>query len=987
MARLNPAAITTAPSQEPFTLRPLIRQMLSTRRCISGSIFIVEGIDVIPVPAATPEDDDTHAIRLVLGDGELCIQALLHPDMFYLVDKRDVFVGCCEEEGEEKQDKGKDDEKGMVYLIVNELETAGWNESYMAMWRRHEKGKHVERPAEASPSAETPSRSRFQDKGKAQAPGPMDDNDDGNDDDDDDDDLENAFEAFEARTFPLRNTTPKKPAASNARAAAAAEASDKSQQQPIALPKDWHNHQVPLKLTTLRLIPHLPYAQNWSVNVLAIVASLSPVEPSHLPPGKQRTARITDPSTAKQVHLTVFLDPDEFTPRVGSAVLLVGVKNHRFDGGSLKKYASDGNRDSGRRWWFEDPWELSWLDLAGIKSWWQGMEELKQPKHGSVAPNPKQRRRRESLDAFLDSLSSWDLLYMRNRFRDGQIKMEGFAGLRELPPEVFASIVPHLRLQDVLSCFLVSKDWREAWTQGVVSTFLCRRFFPGLLELYGGDVPDRHELFLASARRYLRKHFISRNKRSFVSWDVGWSSDYFLNHEEAPPNRQLGDLRMVDFGFAPLTVCYSSGKVAWQPDNCHLFVDDLYTRERARFSFGVDFISGRPLQLQAVTDSLVVLASSSPQYRDRGIPDNGQTITVFHLQNRLSKNVVLPGKFARCYAQGDMVAFVTKQGHVVIWGWSDTAIELETDQGDYFYQPNGWERDLGGVPGIMFHPTDTDIVFAAYLNSPAPPDPRIHTIVVVKFEHGLPVARFESELSHDEYRRHPDSRHSCPAMRLTLSCEKVNAYGGYAIGNVQYVLHKEGAPWQESDAKKNAEWLCVCFNVLTESFVHTKYESHRRPYPQQVKHFDLCAWEDQFIIAWFDEYLVSRHYSYGMQWLEASPAEEDECPRTSEVDDRTRRQRADVAAYMFEIGFARRIFVDNDFLLITTGQGYMLLTCNDEIDLPGIVTLDLNGMPDTSKNPPWPVTGERIEPPRLPGSWDTRKVTSLEKIPGATDET
>jgi hypothetical protein len=73
MARLNPAAITTAPGKEPFTLQPLIRQMLSTRRCISGSVFIVEGIDVIPVPAATPEDDDTHAIRLLLGDGELCI--------------------------------------------------------------------------------------------------------------------------------------------------------------------------------------------------------------------------------------------------------------------------------------------------------------------------------------------------------------------------------------------------------------------------------------------------------------------------------------------------------------------------------------------------------------------------------------------------------------------------------------------------------------------------------------------------------------------------------------------------------------------------------------------------------------------------------------------------------------------------------------------------------------------------------------------------
>ncbi|KAH6608279.1 cyclin-like f-box [Trichoderma cornu-damae] len=617
----------------------------------------------------------------------------------------------------------------------------------------------------------------------------------------------------------------------------------------------------------------------------------------------------------------------------------------------------------------------------------QQQQQQQQPRRLLKPPDARPRRRKESLDALLGSLSSWDLLYMRNRFRDGGLRLDGFAGLSELPPEVFASIVPHLRLQDVLNCYLVCKDWREAWVQGAVATALCRRFFPGLLELYGGDVPDRHELFLASAKRYLRKHFMSRSKRSFVSWDVGWDTDYFVNPQEAPAGRQLGDLRLVDFGFAPLTVSYSSGKVAWQPDNCHVIVDDLYTRERARFSFGVDFISGRPLQLQAVTDSLVILASSSPQFRDRHLTDNGQTITVFHLQYRRSKNVVLPGKFAQCYAQGDMVAFVTKQGHVVVWGWSDSAIELEIDHGEHLHQPNGWEKDLGGVPGVMFHPTDTDIVFAAWLNSPAPPDPRIHTIVVVKYEHGLPVRRYETSLSHPEYRRHPDSRHSCPAMRLTLSCQRMNAYGGYAVGIVQYVLHEEGAPWQDSDAKKNAEWLTICFNVLTESFAQNKYESHRRPHPPQVKHFDLCAWEDQFIITWFDEYLVSRHYSYGMQWLVASPVDEDAsgCPRTTEVDARTRRQRSNVADYMLDIGFGRRIFVDNDFLIITTGQGFMVLSCNDEVDLPGVISRDANGVAENSKNPPWPPPGERIEPPRLPASWDTRQVTSLEKIPGISN--
>jgi hypothetical protein len=127
----------------------------------------------------------------------------------------------------------------------------------------------------------------------------------------------------------------------------------------------------PLKLTPLRSIPNLPYKQNWTVNVLAIVASLSDVEPSHLSPYRQRTARLADPTTTKQVLLTVFLDPAEFNPGVGSVVLLVGVKNHGFDGGSLKKYVSDKPKE-GTRWWYEEPRDLAWCDVRGLKSWWGG---------------------------------------------------------------------------------------------------------------------------------------------------------------------------------------------------------------------------------------------------------------------------------------------------------------------------------------------------------------------------------------------------------------------------------------------------------------------------------------------------------------------------------------------------------------------------------------------------------------------------------------
>ncbi|KAL2116546.1 hypothetical protein VTJ04DRAFT_8714 [Mycothermus thermophilus] len=146
---------------------------------------------------------------------------------------------------------------------------------------------------------------------------------------------------------------------------------------PAPKPRPWlpTSANKPLKLTTLCQIPNLPYRQNWMVNVLAVISWISPtVEPSHIPPSfLQRAARLVDPTinftpvtptstltttisgnnnsggtntnnpTTKEngVLLTVHLDPHTFTPEPGTVVLLLGVKNHHAEGGSLRKYVSD----------------------------------------------------------------------------------------------------------------------------------------------------------------------------------------------------------------------------------------------------------------------------------------------------------------------------------------------------------------------------------------------------------------------------------------------------------------------------------------------------------------------------------------------------------------------------------------------------------------------------------------------------------------------
>ncbi|KAL4727162.1 hypothetical protein ACLX1H_006063 [Fusarium chlamydosporum] len=351
--KLDPAAISYF--GEPFKLTPVVSDILRTRYCVPGSIFLVEGVDRVSVSRS----GRWQAIRLILGDGELCIQALLGSDMHRFVQTGDVALGAyvrCEAFHAKWQDVG--DEK-MVALIVDNLITVGWNESYRVLQKEdelliRERPKRIPRSRAEPKSVEQPPEPQVEvaddipDELEEQsleellaelpsepaAPPPKPYVED--DYDDDEAAAEEAFEAFETLTFAAQPKTPQKATPQPQKPPTSAQSTE-----PVALPRDWHDPQTPLKLTTLRSIPHLPYKQNWSCNVLAIIATISAVEPSNLPPYRQRTARLVDPSTSKQVHLTVFLDPEKFNPRVGSAVLLVGVKNHRFDGGSLKKYESD----------------------------------------------------------------------------------------------------------------------------------------------------------------------------------------------------------------------------------------------------------------------------------------------------------------------------------------------------------------------------------------------------------------------------------------------------------------------------------------------------------------------------------------------------------------------------------------------------------------------------------------------------------------------
>ncbi|KAI0900720.1 hypothetical protein F4806DRAFT_166476 [Annulohypoxylon nitens] len=371
----------TCIAPDPFEPVPLIADILRTGYCVPGSVFLVEGVDSLH----TSKSQRWRAVRLMLGDGELCIQALLSAEMHRYVDQGEVAFGSyvklerfrvewkrvpngngegevsstTKGKGKERDDRDSGDK--MVYLVVEDLALVGWNNALIDATdvETAETGTGVGLDTGVGTPQEQPEASPQPPNTANPSPtnrvGLSFDSGIGIPQEiiDADDDFEVIPDAASKATNNRQDLA------------------TRSKDRPDASFLPWSNKDPgkPLKLTKLRSIPNLPYKQNWSVNVLAVISALSDVEPSGLPPYKQRQARLADPSTDKHVLLTVFLDPDQFAPEVGSVVLLLGVKNHRFDGGSLKKYVSDRPPD-GCGWWYENPSQFDWCDVEGLRKWW-----------------------------------------------------------------------------------------------------------------------------------------------------------------------------------------------------------------------------------------------------------------------------------------------------------------------------------------------------------------------------------------------------------------------------------------------------------------------------------------------------------------------------------------------------------------------------------------------------------------------------------------
>lgn len=436
----------------------LIEDILRTRYCIPGSIFLVEAIE-----ACVAVDSRYRTVQVILGDGKLCIQALLRSEIHCFIDNGHIFEGCyvrvdkfelrsvdiksgtadVEDDGTgnpatarpgkpAKRKTGK-----TAYLLVSDMVTVGWSRTYLDIlgvqhppntqptWsttgrdggfglgardgtskltiaqlaamdpkpalnamRSRESPPPLAEPAMSIPASPPPIKHGH----PAKPPEPENDSDYISDSDES---VESSKVPTEPRAIehpvdppsPRRqpaiirqqaiqraNNTkppniPSAPAEPPARVPVNVNVNVKA--KPAKIPwKVRDLKQGPFMLRPLVQVNKVKMLQNFMMNVLAVVVS---VDDAVLHLGTmRRTARLADPSTAREVLLAVYLDPEDFMPRPGSIVLIAGVKNHTEDGGSLRKWPSDALPE-GRPWWTDVPGALGWCkeEVERIRQWWE----------------------------------------------------------------------------------------------------------------------------------------------------------------------------------------------------------------------------------------------------------------------------------------------------------------------------------------------------------------------------------------------------------------------------------------------------------------------------------------------------------------------------------------------------------------------------------------------------------------------------------------
>ena len=124
----------------------------------------------------------------------------------------------------------------------------------------------------------------------------------------------------------------------------------------------------PLNIRSLDSVTGRHACRNKVYDFFAVVFSVdeSVVKPSAMP--LKRDIRIVDPSTDKKVTLSVFVDPQNFQPPVGTIALFRSLTTHEWDRGMLNAYPQ---QCEGKDWFVVDPVNIEGYNLQDLREWWK----------------------------------------------------------------------------------------------------------------------------------------------------------------------------------------------------------------------------------------------------------------------------------------------------------------------------------------------------------------------------------------------------------------------------------------------------------------------------------------------------------------------------------------------------------------------------------------------------------------------------------------
>ncbi|MCJ1324782.1 hypothetical protein MMC10_001444 [Thelotrema lepadinum] len=378
------------------SLKPVIKEIVRTQFFGNPIKLLVDRIHVVPYRS---EDEESQAYRLWLSDTHKTIQTVLKPEIHPYVTSRDICDGSIVLVTKYRLEKAKrlNGEGNVWYLVVEDMESID-SDGRESVPFTFEETRIETKASSSSGNAIFPGLRSSDDLSptkSVQIPR-------------DEGPLGQKRHLDELSTSPTPSKPPKarkldQPEERNVksvsftrpRTAAGLSAAQSSGYPLLSRPRTQPSPQSkrsdskttptkqdgqqriqrPLSLVSLIKITGPPQSltRNRIVDVLAVVAEVSPsiIARNHLthldlPPS--RNLRIMDPSTSKKVQLTVFVDAEDFMPKVGTVALFRSVTTHEWDGGSLKAYPRDCK---GKEWFLPWPWNVEGCDVKAMKHWWE----------------------------------------------------------------------------------------------------------------------------------------------------------------------------------------------------------------------------------------------------------------------------------------------------------------------------------------------------------------------------------------------------------------------------------------------------------------------------------------------------------------------------------------------------------------------------------------------------------------------------------------